>query len=372
MKGSVATKKDSNGKSKYYIVVDLPREKDSPRKQKWSKSYTRKRDAEHDLPEFVLKHTRPSYTRSRDITLAKLTEDYLVLNEEILAKSTMKRYKSCIKKINEELGTYKVQQLEPYMIEDYFKLLRQDKLKSSTIAKHKTVLHQVFSYAIEMQLIVHSPVPKIKVKNKDKALHETWSSTQLNEFLMHIKGEPIYIPVLIAGTTGMRLGEVVALKWKDINLAKGTITIKKSMDIDNTLKAPKNNASRRPVHLMKSVIRELEAHKFNQKKNKIKLGKDYQTSDFVCTLKNGKPMNTNYVTKTFPRKVIQHNFSPIRFHDLRHTFATISLSDGIHPKVIQEILGHSSIRTTLDTYSHVIPSVHQESMELIEKAFSIN
>lgn len=180
----------------------------------------------------------------------------------------------------------------------------------------------------------------------------------------------MYIPVLLAGTTGLRAGEICGLKWKDLDHENKTMRIQRAKDFDNTLKVPKTKASKRMIHLMDWVVEDLKKHQLSQKSKRLQFGKAYIKSDFVCTLDDGTPISTNYLTKTFPRKIKQHNFSKIRFHDLRHSFATISLANGVHPKVVQEILGHSNIQVTLSTYSHVIPVVHSESMSKITQAFS--
>ena len=178
------------------------------------------------------------------------------------------------------------------------------------------------------------------------------------------------MPTLLAAMTGMRAGEILALKWKDIDFDNNSLRVSKSKTFDDTLKSPKNKSSKRPINLMPAVVSALQEYKTVQKKNKLRYGIDYFKSDFICTLDNGKPMSTNYLTTTFKRKVKQYHFIQIRFHDLRHSFATISLTNGVHPKVVQEILGHSSIKVTMDTYSHVIPTMHQESMSKIEQAFN--
>lgn len=368
MKGSIVQKKYGK-KVKYYIVVDLPRQKGEKRKQKWFGSWDKKRDAEAALPEYLLQVQSTNYRTSSNVTFSDLAKDYLYRNQNVLAKATHRRYSFCVKEMDKHIGHYKLNEIEPYTIEQYFKKLIESGLKPSTVAKHKTVLQQIFKYALELRMIQHSPVPKLKVKGQAEINHETWSASEIRQFLAHIYGESLFTPVLIAATTGMRLGEVIALKWKDIDIDKGLLTVRKSKDIDNTLKNPKNKASRRLIHLMPEVLDMLKKHKNQQKKNRMQYGSEYKVSDFICTLDNGKPLTANYVSVMFKRKIEQYNFTHIRFHDLRHSFATISLSNGVHAKVVQEILGHSTIRTTLDTYSHVLPTVHQDSMDIITQAF---
>lgn len=367
MQGSIVSKNTKKGK-RYYIVIDLPVPPNSKRKQKWISAGTTKREAQNLLPKVLLKYQ--SYTNNDDLLFKDIATDYLYNAEYNLSKSTYKRYASCSKAICDVFGAYTVSKINPYMISQYLKSLQTKNYTPSTIQKYKTVLTQIFNYAIDLKIIDVSPIPKYKITNRSyQKEHQTWSTQELNDFLLYIKSQPLYIPVLLSGTTGIRCGEVVALKWKDVDFEKGVLYIVRSKTYDNTLKSTKNKSSRRSIHLMDHVVNELKAHQLQQKKNRIKYGKDYMKTDFICTLENGTPMSTNYISKTFPRKIKQYNFNSIRFHDLRHSFATIALSNGIHAKIVQEILGHSNIKITLDTYSHVIPTIHSESMLKLEKAF---
>lgn len=371
MKGCISCRKTKKGEKRYYVIVDLPTAPGEKRKQKWSKAFLSHKEATKALPNILLEVQASNYTSSQLLMFHTVIQNYLSKCEGELAKSTYKRYKSCCKLIDEELGLYPIKKLEPHMIHQFFERLKKKDYTPNTIQKYKAVLQQIILYATELRIIDHSPVPKLKVRGQSSNTeHETWSKTQLHDFLRCLKGEPIYIPVLLAGTTGMRCGEIVGLKWKDIDFETNTLRVMRSKTFDDSLKIPKTKASKRPIKLIDWVADELKKYQLSQKTNRIKYGKDYIKSDFVCTLENGKPLNTNYVTKTFPRKVAQHHFDKIRFHDLRHTFATIALANGIHPKVVQEILGHSNIKVTLDTYSHVLPVVHTDSMEKITKAFS--
>lgn len=376
MKGSIVQRKNAKGKKKYYIVVDLPRLPGEKRKQKWfsnnGQAWDSQKAAEQALPNILLKMQGSSYIQSDKLLLAKLIDDYLYRAENSLAKSTYKRYLSCCHRLKEELGTLPVQKIQPYTIENYFVKLQKEGLKPNTLKKHRMVVKQIFAYAKELNVVDSAPVPKLSISESSIGHeHETWNATELRQFLMETKHHPIYVPVLLAGTMGMRQGEIAGLKWKDIDFDKATLYIKRAKTYDDTFSKTKNKSSRRPVRIPSFVLEELKEHQLSQKKMKLLHGKDYYKSDFVCTLRDGTPLSTNYIAKTFPRKVKQHKFPTIRFHDLRHSFATIALSNGIHPKIVQEILGHSDIKITLQTYSHVIPVMHGDSMAKIEKMFAI-
>lgn len=370
MKGSIVEKKVA-GKSRYYIVVDLPRLKGQKRKQKWFPCGTSYREAESMLPQILMDVQSKNYLSSKDVRFKDVAEDYLYKNQKNLAASTYKRYSSIIEELKKTFGETPVQSIEPYFVEQYFKTLIKRGLAPTTIAKYRVVLNQVFEFAQELHVIKTIPLVKSRLKgNSNTYTFQVWSTEEIDQFLSAIYDTPLYMPVLLASQTGMRLGEVLALKWSEVDFKNRQLTVRYSLALDGTLKTTKTKHSRRTLKLMASTLEALEKRKLLQKKNKLFYGAKYFKSDFVCTFPDGKPVSRNYVATTFPRKVKQLNFSKIRFHDLRHSFATIALSHGVNAKVVQEILGHTTIRTTLDIYSHVIPTMQAQSVEVLEKAFN--
>ncbi len=370
LKGSIVEKKVS-GKSRYYIVIDLPKLKGQKRKQKWFPCGTSYREAEAMLPQILLDVQSKNYISAKNVRFKDVADDYLFNNHKHLAASTYKRYSGIIKELNLVFGETPVQSIEPYLVEQYIKTLIKRGLAPTTISKYRVVLSQIFQFANELHLIKTIPLAKMKIKgNSTTYTFQVWSPTEIDQFLSAIADTPLYMPVFLASQTGMRLGEVLALKWSEVDFNNRQLTVRYSLALDGSLKTTKTKKSRRTIKLMNSTLSTLEKWKLTQKKNKLLHGTDYHKSDFICTFEDGKPVSRNYVAVTFPRKVKQLNFSKIRFHDLRHSFATIALSNGVNAKVVQEILGHSTIRTTLDIYSHVIPTMQTQSVEVLEKAFN--
>ncbi len=371
MKGCIYCRTSTKNKKLYYVVVDLPKPPNGKRRQKWSKGFLSRKDAEKALPFFLLSAQdsfKASYTK---ILFKTVVTNYLAKCEGEVARSTYKRYASCCKKINAHLGDYLIQNIEPHYIQDFFSSLKQEGYKATTLQKYSALLKQIFWYATELKIILQSPMPRLKIRTTHQTYeHHTWSATQYKAFLSCLKGQPLFVPVLLAGSTGMRCGEILALKWSDIDLEKHLVHVQRSKSFDNSLNVPKTKTSKRAIALIPFVVDALKSHALKQKANRLLFGENYFKSDFICTHANGKPLDTNYVAKTFPRKIKKYHFDVIRFHDLRHSFATIALENGIHAKVVQEILGHSDIKVTLNTYSHVLPTVHETSVDTIAKAFS--
>lgn len=370
MRGSIATKKVA-GKTRYYIVVDLPRKKGEKRKQKWIAAGTSKREAEEKLPQILLELRNKDYLSNKAMRFDEVADNYLFRAKNSLATSTYNNYAALIKQLKVYFHDYTVQEITPALVEMYLSELQQRNLAPSTIIKYRVVLRQIFAYAVELKIIQHIPIAKFKLKSHSNSYDfQVWNVEEINMFLTLIRGTPLYIPVLIASQTGMRLGEILALKWSAIDLKNHQLTVRYSVDLKGKLKPTKTKNSKRAIKLTAPLVAELEQWKRAQKLNRLKYGVHFFKNDFVCTHMNGKPLTRNYVSVTFKRKVLQCKMPVIRFHDLRHSFATIALSANIQPKVVQEILGHSTIRTTMDIYSHVMPNIQESSLEILEKAFN--
>lgn len=193
---------------------------------------------------------------------------------------------------------------------------------------------------------------------------------QVNILLEDIKDTPLFIPVLLAVTCGMRRGEILALKWANIDFDKKTIYISNSLietDGEIIMQDPKTETSRRTIYMPDVVIKALKEHKKKQAQNKLMLGQNYNDDDFVCCWDNGQPFRPDFITHAFTKVLKKLNLPHVRFHDLRHTHVTLLLQQDVHPKIVQERLGHSSISMTLDTYSHVLPNMQQEAANRIDE-----
>lgn len=369
LKGSIARKKINNV-THYYVVYDLPHLSGQKRKQKWVPVGTSYREAEKKLPEIMLKARRQMHPSSDSLLFEDLASDYLFHNQSRLADSTYKRYSGIVKYLGSFFAGTLVSDIEPYHLEQLNKKLIKEQYKIGTIYKYRYVLKQILDYAKTLHVI--DTVPEATVKRRGSSGtydFQVWSSHEANSFLMAIENTPLYIPVYIGIHTGMRLGEILALKWSEIDLDKAQLTVRYSVDLNGKIKTTKTKQSRRTIMLMPSMVETLKEHRHWQKLNQMRYGNDYFKSDFVCTFEDGHLISRNYVSVTFRRKVKQLHFPVIRFHDLRHSFATIALSHNVHTKVVQEILGHASSKTTLDVYSHVIPTMQEQSMEILAKAF---
>lgn len=185
------------------------------------------------------------------------------------------------------------------------------------------------------------------------------------------RGERLHALWVLLGTAGLRLGEALGLEWVDIDLNTRRVRVRQAVQrrrgVGLVLLAPKTPRSRRSLQLTALAVEALEAHRCNE----AEIGRQKSTpaSRFVFTSRVGGPMDGSRARSALDEALSRAGLPRIRVHDLRHTTASVLLELGVHPKVVQDLLGHSTIATTLDTYSHVAPGLHQEAVRQLDRLF---
>jgi integrase len=235
------------------------------------------------------------------------------------------------------------------------------------------ILKSALARAVEQQALMRNPADALKrlpkVEPKPIAALTVEQSTQLLKALSHTT---VYWPVLIALATGMRRGEILALRWKSVEFDRGVVRVVESLEqvkAELRFKSTKTDKAR-AVTLPKFVVEELRRCKREQAEHLLKLGIRQNQETLVCARQDGLPKKPDSLTNEFLHLLRSLDVPRVRFHDLRHSHATQLLSAGVHPKIVQERLGHSSIRLTLDLYSHVSETMQEDAAARLDKAYS--
>ena len=236
------------------------------------------------------------------------------------------------------------------------------------------VLKSALSRAVERQLLARNPADVLskRLPKVERKAMVTLSPEETAQLLESIKDTGAYWPVLIALATGMRRGEVLALRWKNVDLSRGTLSVMQSLEqTKNGLRFKETKSSQnRAIALPAYAIEELRRHKREQAEDLLKVGVRQSGETLTCCNAFGNPLQPRSLTHQFTQLLKDVNGLPrVRFHDLRHTHATQLLADGVHPKVAQERLGHSTISTTMDLYSHVTETMQADAAARLDTAF---
>ncbi|PNQ78905.1 tyrosine recombinase XerC [Paenibacillus sp. F4] len=306
-----------------------------------------------------------------------------------LAERTLYVYENSLKThIIPVFGHMRLDQVKPLHIVDYLESLskegsRHDRkkgsLSSGTIQYHHRILKNIFSRAIEWRIIKINPTNNVQ---KPKVVYKEiipYDEKEVQQLLEALQKEPYHWRVMItlALTTGLRRGELLGLEWKHINLKTGVIDVKQSVSSSTagkaSVKEPKTKNSRRKVALPRSVLEELKEYYKYRARERDKLADNWFGGDhfFVFAHANGKAFHHERPYLWFRQFVLKNNFRYIRFHDLRHTSATLLINQGVHAKIISERLGHGSISTTMNIYGHALQTADQAAADKFENLLSL-
>jgi integrase len=248
-----------------------------------------------------------------------------------------------------------LQKLEPYHIQEYY----ANQLKSvspNTVLKQHANIRKALQHAVKMNMIVYNPSDRVTLPKKQKYVANFLNDDQINEVLGLFADEPMYPAVLLTAFYALRRSEVLALKWQSVDFKNNTITIKDTVVQYKTLidkERTKNKASHRTLPLTDEISNYLQQLKQRQLENSALLGSGYIQNDYVCKRDNGEPFRPNYITERFYRVIRRSSIDNIRFHDLRHSAASLLLASGFSLKEIQEFLGHGDLGTTANIYAHL-------------------
>jgi integrase len=201
---------------------------------------------------------------------------------------------------------------------------------------------------------------------------QTYDLPQTVELIEAVRGTPLLIPTVLAVLCGLRRGEICALRWRNVELVAGQMSIVESLEQTKSglrFKSPKSGKGR-TVALSATVVDELRAHRVKRAQDVLRLGMRLSDDDLVIAHADGSIVSPIYISQLWARTIKKSRLARLRFHDLRHAHATHLLANGVHPKVASERLGHSKVGITLDLYSHVIPGMQEDAAAMVDRALS--
>lgn len=266
------------------------------------------------------------------------------------------------------IGHHQLQKLSPQHIQGLYAQKLKEGLSASTVHSIHTVLHKALDTAVRWHLLSRNVCDHVSLPRQTRYEIHPLTPEQAQQFLKAAENHRLKALFILALVTGMRLGELLGLKWQDINMTENTLQVRRTLSYTNKIgyleTEPKTEKGRRNIFLPAFVIEELKAHRTRQLEERLKVGELWENRDLVFCTAVGSYFNpTSSIQRLFKNILKQAELPTIRFHDLRHSAATLLLGMGVHPKIVQELLGHSNISMTMNIYSHVLPSMQKEAME---------
>ncbi len=269
------------------------------------------------------------------------------------------------------LGRIQLQKLTPQQVQSFYTKKINEGFKAGTVASFHNVLHKALDTAVRWNLIAKNVCDVVSPPRAEKFEFQPLTVEQVRKLLEVTKGHYMEALFKLALATGMRRGELMGLKWQDVDFNAGVLQVRRILTrIPSKMEGkgfiesePKTKTSRRSVVIASFALEALREHRWRQLNAITKAGLLWQQHDYVFCTSIGTHINpTTDMLEPLNELLEKAGLPHIRFHDLRHSAASLLMSQGVHPKVVQELLGHSTIGMTMDVYSHVLPSMQQDAI----------
>lgn len=342
-------------KTSYTIIISLGRDPlTGKRRQKWVSLKGTRKQAERKLTELLFQLDGGASLDPSKITLKTYLKMWLAEIKANVSPRTYERYEGIvINHIIPDLGDIPLDALKPQTLQQHYTESLRKGLQPRTVRYHHVVIHHALKTAMKRGMINHNVADAVDPPRFKKIEMQTWNMEELNKFLSSAQHHTLYALFYLALFTGMRRSELLGLQWQDVDLLGCQLSVRRAFhhlkDGTDIFTQPKSEKSRRTIALSPSTVAVLRAYKAQG------TGKDNEQ----VFLNDGHYYNPNTVTWEWKKACIAAGVNPIRLHDARHTHASLMLKQGVHPKIVQERLGHSSIAITLDIYSHVVPGLQE-------------
>jgi len=331
----------------------------------------RKGDAQRRVTELLASLDKGVYTPPGKLTVADLLkqwlEGYVKTN---CSQRTLDGYESIIDKhLVPALGYHQLSQLNQQHIQAYYgKAI--EKLSSRTVHHQHRVLSQSLKYAVRQGYLGRNPCELVDPPSPKGKAMRTLTQSEVLDLLITAEGSRYYPSIYTALSSGLRQAELLGLRWRDIDIGSHSISVARTLykrrGVTQFIE-PKTERSRRRVAMTPKLAAFLAEYKLERQRIYYQVGKAMTLDDLVFANEIGTPLNPPTLTRAFTRIARKAGLESVRFHDLRHTFASLMLAKGAKPKVISEALGHASVAFTMDVYSHIIEGMQSEAMALLDE-----
>lgn len=386
---------------KYYVLVNLY-DRSGKRSIKWVAlgldARGNKKAAKARMAEVLDEYNRSQRKLMRAVSKKKAPEQFIQRREEIQSQPIAEFLTDWIDsasnrlqpstidggRITEFFGNsgITIGDLAGEDLNDFYAYLEDSGLSGTSALRYHGLIHAAFSYAVKKELLDDNPCDHADHPKRERYRALFYSEDELRDLLMAARESPIYIPVLLAAYYGLRRSEALGLKWSNIDFQTKTISISHKVieaNVDGKYQANgfdrmKNQYSNRTLPLIEDVENELLYHRQQQSMNAAVLRGAYchDFDDYVCTDATGQLMRPNFISVQFGKLLKDNGFRHIRYHDLRHTCASLLLKNGIPMKAIQEWLVHSTFEVTANIYAHLDYSSKESSAAKMAQLLAIS
>ena len=369
------------GKSSWEIRADAGRDPiTGKRTRRYRTVRGLKRDAEKALTSMLAKIDGGTDIDPAHLTVAEYLERWLSASAKpTVAPKTYERYAMIVTtQLIPALGAIMLTKLKPLHIQEaYSKMIASGRrdgrggLSAQTVKHHHRILSMALKQAVRWQLLARNPAQAVQPPVPARREMMVLDQAELAQLIRVAEDKRIYVPVLVAATTGLRRGELLALHWRDVDLDRGALAVTQSLEQTSDglrFKEPKTKRSRRTITLPGLTVEALRAHKVAQLEERLMIGPAYVDNGLVFSNHDGTPISPRSFSKRFLLLVEKAGVPRITLHGLRHTHITNLLQANVHPKIASERAGHASVAITLDIYSHAVPGLQEDAAVKVDES----
>jgi integrase len=305
-------------------------------------------------------------------TVGQFLESWLESSKHSVRPRTWKRRGEYVRlHLIPTIGKIALSKLTAQQVQSLYARKVEEGLSTTTVHHLHAVLHRALETALRLGLVQRNVASLVDAPRMRHHEMSTLSHEQVGTLLLTARGDRFEALYLLAITTGMRQGELLALRWRDVDLDNRILKVRATLQFTAAgfvFAEPKTSRSRRRIAISVYAAEALQRHRERQEQERTRLGDGWTDRDLVFPNSLGKPQDgIDLLRYSFRPLLMRAGLPRIRFHDLRHTAATLLLRRGVNPKIVSEMLGHSSVAITLDIYSHVVPDMQQLAADAMDE-----
>ncbi|PPA91515.1 tyrosine-type recombinase/integrase [Brevibacillus laterosporus] len=366
-----AYKDDNAKKNPWYFTINY--KENEKYKKMLRQGFKTKKEAESAMVEAQNALNKGTYIEPSKMTYIDFMHNWLEDKKTTVKARTLEFYSFLVKRhILPTIGGLELSKITPRDIQSLYNSLKEaGNLSDENIRKVHTIINDSLDKAFRWEMIAKNPASLVDSPKVSRKEIVVWDENEIQQFLATAKESRYYVAFLIALTTGMRQGEILGLRWKDIDEDNRTFSIVQTLSHDGKEfnVGAKSDSGNRRISIDEQTLNQILKLKHRYKVEMLENRPLYKDHDLVICTSVGTPLSPRNLNRSFDSIIKKGKVRKIRFHDMRHTHASLLLKQGVNPKIVSERLGHANVRITLDTYSHLLPNLQKETVDEFGKIF---
>lgn len=369
--GHLRKRVNSKGIVSYQIVIECePDLTTGHRNRRYETFHGTKKQAEARMRELIAQADGGGVTKQSTTKLSDWLDQYITNYKPNIEETTKASYEEKVKNcVDPYIGKRQLKELNADIMQGWVNDLSKGGASPKTIRNAYNVVNAALKKAVVTRMISHNPCEGVELPKLEHPKTKVYTADQIKEALKLAEGTDMHLILLLFATTGLRRGELCALKWEHIDLDSGVLHVEENTVLVNgkrLTKSPKTAAGRRDISIGHEVTEALKQARTQYKSDKLRQGAAFHDNGYVIHTQSGDQYRPDSLTQKWERFLEKNDLPHIRLHDLRHSHATALIQAGVSPKVVQQRLGHSDVTTTLNIYTHVTQAMDKEAADKVD------